>query len=111
MNVQQVIKELKDAGYTVRIAHERATVGSVWEALEERKEGRKLAQPSVYPKFIIDEKEWSLAHQGGRTIVRIFKGGELVTSGEAVCSPLDRFCKRTGLVKALGRALGSLSRG
>lgn len=52
-----------------------------------------------------------LSTWGGRTTALIRdEQGEVVVSGVANCSPLDRYTKATGRVKALGNALAFLKR-
>lgn len=122
MDVKQEIAELEKQGFRVLISHERATDIGVHEALRLRRLGgdhNRLAFPPTFPKFAIKQSNFTLSQFGGKTIVKIVedletKDGDTLTwfelaQGESICSPLDRFERRTGIVKALGRAKGALA--
>lgn len=56
--------------------------------------------------------KWLPSERGGYTFCYVYddsdKGGELLTTGRADCSPLDAFCYRIGRRIARGRALKAL---
>jgi len=68
----------------------------------DRKDGQ------LYPKNVI-ENGADIDPRGGKVEVKLVKGDKTVI-GVAKCSSLDVFNKREGLNKALGRALGKLSK-
>ena len=70
---------------------------------EERKDYGKKATPLYY----YDWKEY-----GRRTVCLLIDDlGTLIAKGVAVCSPKDQFVKRTGRVKARGKAIQALVKG
>lgn len=55
------------------------------------------------------EIEFELSHRGGVTICDIFdEEGNCLSTGMAICSPLDNFNKKIGRDISLGRALKEL---
>lgn len=47
---------------------------------------------------------------GGDTLVEIFRNGHLIGKGEAKCSWKDNFCRKTGMMLAIERALLDIAR-
>lgn len=100
MTNKDKIKELKDQGFKVYIAHLRPV-----EPVEV--ELGILHVDGLWRKHEIKNRGWSVSPRGGETHVNIWdvEKGESVAHGIAVSSKKDQFNKRTGLSIALGRAL------
>ena len=91
------LQELRDAGYKVRCRHTRKFKVAIPKLITHT---YAQLQPATYPH--------ELCSKGGYTVVWIEKDNITVGQGLSKCSDQDNFCKRTGFVKALGRAVGQL---
>jgi len=120
MNLTEQIRALQDAGLSVKITHERCTVGDVdianfsrraYKAAKVQWKDAEECFPRTKPIHEIVEGNEELSTFGGKTKAVLKNAeGEVVAVGEALCAPVDPFVKYVGSVKALGRAVSSLHR-
>ena len=91
MTAAEKIKQLREKGVKIRVAHLRPL------------EGRSVHSSALYPKHELWEGEKHNTRGGLTRVVLDFEG--IRVEGQAVCSMKDNFCKRLGLTIALNRAL------
>lgn len=108
MTYHAQLKELFDAGYRVRVRHERlwlpdpkAVPGKMQSVGAGRTDERAGA---------VFQAPWVICAKGGRTVVQIMHGDDptVIAQGISVCSVNDNFVKKVGLNKALGLAVREL---
>jgi hypothetical protein len=110
------IEELRAQGFTVQIKHLRR-----WRPMyrRTRKDGTlyyvdamlaTTMQVELDPQALEQDLEFRLDPCGGMTIAVILRDAQVVASGSVDVHPLDNYCKRTGRVKALGRAVSALQK-
>lgn len=88
----QTVKELRAAGFKVRVIHKRRANDNGVIVFG----NKRVLKPET------------VLHTGGNTTVEITAPNGATTSGHAECSLKDSFCRKTGLSVALGRALKQL---
>lgn len=93
-NPGQTIQELREAGYQVKVRHNR--VNQLTGLYQPKHEFETDYATSVSPK-------------GGSTYVSI-KGSVTTVEEEAFCCPTDTYNYKLGLTIALGRALKKLGK-
>lgn len=96
--IQDTLRRLKDAGYTVRCSHLRYPL-------------RPSGEPGLHTVTThqIAASGLGVSARGGETVMSIERGDELGV-GVAVCHPGDTFDRHSGFELAAGRALAALSR-
>lgn len=103
-NILNIIEIIKGKGFKVYIHHERPVIDYHAESglMEDYK-----GEPILYSRYVAKHQGLTrrFAPNGGKTECWIELPGQWSIRGEAVCSPRDRFSRRTGRNIAISRAL------
>ena len=119
-------QELKNAGYTLKVRHDRVFARSIIVQQLNRRvhAGGNKEAPLVVIKKVDDiqimtkgemykqdpaiAKAYSIRNHDGCTSISIYKDDKLVATGRARVSHQDQFVKSWGLVRALNKAVTML---
>ena len=115
------VRDLRAQGFRVDATHKRAYAETVklrkrrvWDESNFRTITALVPKrnPTLYNAREAAERGYTrLLERGGATYVRLTAPDGRVYEGEAICNPIDRFTKKEGLNKALGRAIKNLTHG